>query len=255
MTASLKNLLAFFEKYLKKLASSKKNKFTLTIFSVGSSKNQENSIKLKQKIAKKLGIKTNLINIKNTPNFISFAKQLKKEAEKDEVNGIIIERPLPAQLSTDSIYNYIPAKKEIEGLRSKPLVLPPQGLATVSFIKQFFTGKNDEKIIVNPKKDHVFWKKISKTKKIILLGHDDIYAKPISKVMQELKINYLNIDLNVKSTESYLLEADVIINTTDKQLENYQLKPDVLIIHYSAKNPSLETLSTYYLFKNLLEIK
>ncbi|GAB4219702.1 MAG: hypothetical protein Fur009_7100 [Candidatus Microgenomates bacterium] len=255
MISSLKELLAFFEKYVKKLISNKKNKFALTIFSVGNSVNQTNSIKLKQKIAKKLGVKINLINIKNVPNFINFAKQIKKEAEKEDVQGIIIERPLPAQLSTDSIYNYIPAKKEIEGLKLKSLIYPPQGLAVLTLIKYYFTGKITEKIIINPKKEGVFWKKFSKSKKIVLLGHDGIYAKPISKVMQDLKISFLNIDLKVKSTESYLLEADIIINTTDEKLDQYQIKPNVLIIQYSPNNPTLETLSTYYLFKNLVDIK
>lgn len=255
MKFSLKNLLAFFEKYLKKLIRSKKNKLTLTIFSVNNKDVNPYSIKQKQKIAKKLGIKINHIDIKTVPNFISFAKQIKKEAENENVNGIIIEKPLPAQLSTDSIYHYIPPKKEIEGLRIKTLVYPPVGLAALTLIKSFFIGKIDEKIIVNLKKDSQFWKKISKTKKIVLLGRDDLYARPITKIMQEFKINHLNIDLKVKSTESYLNEADVIINTTDEDLDNYQLKPNVLLIQHSSKNPTLETLSIYYLFKNLIEIK
>lgn len=254
MKLSLNKLFSFFETTLKKTLKKQKNKLILTIFTFKNQQKNQISLKLKEKIAKKLGIKLNFIDFQKTPNFINFAKTIKKEAEKKEVTGIIIEKPIPTQLMTDSLYNYIPKEKEIEGLRLKALVLPPQGLAILTMIKYFLTGKINDKIIIDPKKDINFWKKALKNKKIVLLGRDEIYAKPITKIFQEFKINHLNIDLNIKSTEEYLQQADIIINTSDKPLENYSLKPNSIIINYSPLDSSLEPLVVYYLFKNMVGV-
>lgn len=82
MKLSLNNLFSFFETVLKKTLKKQKNKLILTIFTFKNQQKNQTSLKLKEKIAKKLGIKLNIIDFQKTPNFISFAKNIKKEAEK-----------------------------------------------------------------------------------------------------------------------------------------------------------------------------
>ena len=144
-----KKIASFLGREVKKeVIKLKKKKPLLTVFLIGDSPDQISFVKIKSKIAKKLGIRYKLIHLKTTPNFIIFANKIKDEVNNPEVSGIIIQQPLPAQLSTNSIYNYIPQYKEIEGHRKKFIFYPPIGLSVLTIIKFIFSGK---------KSTSVFW--------------------------------------------------------------------------------------------------
>jgi len=154
-----KKITSFLEKEIKKSVKKfKKNKPKLTVFLVGKSAEQLSFVKIKNKLAKKLGINFEFIHYKNTPLFEPFVRKLKEIAENPEITGIIIQQPLPATLSTETIYDYIPKEKEIEGHHQKSLFLPPIGLSVLTVIKSiFFGGKINSKIIVDKKKDLNFF--------------------------------------------------------------------------------------------------
>ncbi len=192
-----KKIALFIEKQVKKEVKQlkKKTKTLLSCFLVGISADQISFVKIKSKTAKRLGIEYKLIHLKSLPNFIVLANKIKDEVNNPKVNGIIIQQPLPAQLSTDSIYDYIPVQKEIEGHRKKAVFYPPIGLAVLTIIKFIFSGKKiDKRLFVNLNKDRSFFKKILKNKKIVLLGRGVTGGKPIGHVLQEVKINYINVN-------------------------------------------------------------
>lgn len=215
----------------------KKSKINLTVFLVGSSEDQLSYVKIKSKIAKELGIGYSLIHLKSTPNFISFAKRIKQNVIDKNIKGIIIQQPLPAQLSTDSIFDYIPVEKEIEGHRKKAIFYPPIGLATLTIIKYIFSGKKiDNRLIVDIKKDRSFFKKFLKNKKIVLIGRGTTGGKPIGKVLQEVKINYININSQTINPQEYLQSADIIITAVGKKvIEPANLKPGVILINFGLR--------------------
>lgn len=234
-----KKIAKFIEKQVKKevLKLKKKTKTLLSVFLVGNSDDQISFVKIKSKTAKKLGIEYKLIHLKSTPNFISFAKKIKSEANDKTVKGIIIQQPLPAQLSTDSIYDYIPSIKEIEGHQNKSIFYPPIGLAVLTIIKYIFSGKKiDNRLIVDLKKDKNFFKKFLKNKKIILVGRGITGGKPIGKVLQEAKINYISLNSKTQNPKEYFQSADIIITAVGKKIiEPSILKPGVILINVGLR--------------------
>ncbi|PIZ66947.1 hypothetical protein COY12_02575, partial [Candidatus Roizmanbacteria bacterium CG_4_10_14_0_2_um_filter_33_96] len=134
------NLLAILKKERKTI----KKRIGLSVFLVGSAPEQLSFVKIKSEMAKALKIDFKLIHLTKTPNFIDFANLLKKEVFNKDVTGIIIQQPLPAQLSTDSIYDYIPLFKEIEGHRKKTEFIFPLGLAVMTIIKYIYDGKRKQ---------------------------------------------------------------------------------------------------------------
>ena len=117
-------------------------------------------------MAKALKINFKLIHLTKTPNFIDFANLLKKEVFNPDVTGIIIQQPLPAQLSTDSIYDYIPLLKEIEGHKKKTEFIFPLGLSVMTIIKYVYYGKRKQDIVfVDLKRDRLLFKNVLKSKK------------------------------------------------------------------------------------------
>lgn len=234
-----KKIALFIEKQVKKEVKQlkKKTKTLLSCFLVGTSADQISFVKIKSKTAKRLGIEYKLIHLKSLPNFIVLANKIKDEVNSPKVNGIIIQQPLPAQLSTDSIYDYIPVQKEIEGHRKKAVFYPPIGLAVLTVIKYIFSGKKiDKRLFVNLSKDRAFFKKILKNKKIVLLGKGVTGGKPIGHVLQEVKINYINVNSQTINPEEYLKTADIIITAVGKKIiEPSMLKPGVILINVGLR--------------------
>lgn len=222
----------FLIKLLKK--SIKKNqKITLAVILAGENPEQISFIKSKEKIAKKLGINFKFIHLKKTPSFQEFLSFIKKLASDKDINGIVIQQPLPAKLMTESLYTYLPKEKEIEGHHPKSPFLPPIGQAVLTILKYIYiTKKINKEILINLEKDTSIFKKIFHNKKVVLIGKGITGGKPIGKTLSKAKINYLNIHSKTPNPEFYYKEADVIISAVGKKiLAPEMLKPGVVLIN------------------------
>jgi len=226
-------LLTLLKKERKKI----KKPIGLTVFLIGSSPEQLSFVKIKSEMAKALKINFKLIHLRTTPNFIDFANLLKKEVDDKDVTGVIIQQPLPAQLSTDSIYDYIPLTKEVEGHKKKSEFIFPLGLAIMTIIKYIYDVKRKENVqFINLIKDRIFFKKILKGKKIIVIGRGITGGKPIGKTLGDLNINYINTNSSTINPESYYITADLIITAVGKKvIEPAMLKPGVVLINAGVR--------------------
>lgn len=259
----IKNLSNNLEKEIKKNLKkiSKKNPVVFSSFLVGKTNyNLKNHLKL----AKKFKIKYNLIEFNNPPNFISFAKKIKEQSDNPQVKGIIINQPLPAQLSTDTIFNYIKLEKDIEGHRRKSQFYPPISLSILNLIKYALSNKKE---IIDLKKDKLFFKNRLKNKNVIFINQGDETGKIISKTLNDIKINFINITSKIENFDEYLKEADLIIDITENDSINFSsLKSKSIFIKISPKikikkSPltnifyfkDTKILDDLYLFKNLIE--
>ena len=227
------NLLAILKKERKTI----KKRIGLSVFLVGSAPEQLSFVKIKSEMAKALKIDFKLIHLTQTPNFIDFANLLKKEVFNKDVTGIIIQQPLPAQLSTDSIYDYIPLLKEIEGHRKKTEFIFPLGLAVMTIIKYIYDGKRKQDIVfVDMKKDRILFKNILKNKKVVIVGRGMTGGKPIGKTLGNLNVNYISINSTTVDPESYFKTADLIITATGKKVIGPEmLKPGVVLINTGVR--------------------
>ena len=227
------NLLTILKKERKVI----KKRIGLSVFLIGNAPEQLSFVKIKSEMAKALKIDFKLIHLTRTPNFIDFANLLKKEVANPNVTGIIIQQPLPAQLSTDSIYDYIPLLKEIEGHRKKTEFIFPLGLAVMTIIKYIYDGKRKQDIVfVDMKKDRILFKNVLKSKKVVIVGRGITGGKPIGKTLGNLNVNYISINSTTVDPESYFKTADLIITATGKKvIEPAMLKPGVVLINTGVR--------------------
>lgn len=228
-----KHLLILLKKERKKI----KKPIGLSVFLIGNAADQLSLVKIKSDIAKALKVNFKLIHLKTTPNFIDFANLLKKEVVNKDVSGVIIQQPLPAQLSTNSIYDYIPLVKEIEGHKKKSEFIFPLGLAIMTIIKYIYDGKRkQDSLFVDLIRDRLLFKKILKGKKIIVVGRGITGGKPIGKTLGDLNINYININSTTINPESYYITADLIITAVGKKvIEPAMLKDGVVLINAGVR--------------------
>lgn len=266
----------------KKIAALKKKKtLQLSVFLVGKNPDQLSFVQIKAQTAKKLGVDFRLIHLKKIPSFETFVNLIKNESNDKKTTGIIIQQPLPAQLSTESIYDYIANNKEIEGHKKKSPFIPPIGLAVLTLTKHIYGGqKLNQNLLITPQDiNSRFFKKIFKNKKIVLIGRGLTGGLPIGKTLTQAGINYININSQTPSPENYYQEADIIITAVGKKIltpavlkkgvvlinvglhrENGKLKGDYdekeikdIASFYTPTPGGVGPIDVAYLFNNLVE--
>ncbi|MFN4213106.1 MAG: tetrahydrofolate dehydrogenase/cyclohydrolase catalytic domain-containing protein [Microgenomates group bacterium] len=266
----------------KKIAALKKKKtLQLSVFLVGKNPDQLSFVQIKAETAKKLGVGFRLIHLKKIPSFETFVNLIKNESNDKKTTGIIIQQPLPAQLSTESIYDYIANNKEIEGHKKKSPFIPPIGLAVLTLTKHIYGGqKLNQNLLITPQDiNSRFFKKIFKNKKIVLIGRGLTGGLPIGKTLNQAGINYININSQTPSPENYYQEADIIITAVGKKIltpavlkkgvvlinvglhrENGKLKGDYdekeikdIASFYTPTPGGVGPIDVAYLFNNLVE--
>lgn len=225
--------------HLKKEVKKLKKKPQLAVFLVGGFEENFSFIKTKEKAVKKIGGKFQLFYFKKTPNFELFANKLKKVAADPQVTGIVIQQPLPSSLTTESLFNYLPLGKEIEGHKRKSPFFPPLGLAVLTIIKYIYKQrgkKTSDDLIIKPKKDQLFFKNLLKRKKIVLIGRGKTGGQPIGQALNAMKINFINIHSQTPRPEIFYQEADIIISAVGKKvLTSEMLKPQVVLINVGLR--------------------
>lgn len=220
-----KNIASSIESSLKNEVRKLKKPIKLVTILIGESSEQLSFVGAKKKVAHRLGIKFEFIHIKRTPNFEDFVHSIKNKTAERETTGIIIQQPLPPQLNTDSIYDFIPLVKEIEGHRKKTVFIPPIGLAVLTVFKHIYL--NNAKVdnsIINFNKERLIFKRLIKNEKVVLVGRGITGGKPIGKTLSEVGINFINVNSSTPNPEDYYKDADIIITAVGKKI----IKPEML---------------------------
>ncbi len=231
-------IASYLQKVLKKEVSKiKKNKPHLVVFLAKADSDQVSFVKIKSKLAQKIGVGFELIKYEKPPQFIKFATAIRERSHAEKTTGVIIQQPLPSNLATDSIYNYIPDLKEIEGVKKKSPFCSPIGLAVLTVMKFIYgKGKYTPDLFVDINRDRVFFKKLFKNKRVVLVGRGITGGRPIGKMLTEAKINYISLNSKTPSPESYFQNADLIITAVGhKVIEPSMLKPGVVLINVGMR--------------------
>jgi len=248
----------------------KKQRPNLTIFFISKEPRLPKTLSIKSKIAKELNINLQVCKIAETRSFESLMHKIKEKSNDPTTHGVVIHRPLPAQLSTESIYDFIALKKEIEGHRRKTSYLPPIGNALLTVLKYIFTQKlSSVNPFFDPQKDSVTIKKIFKNKKVVYINKGNTDNASIGKSLTDSKINYISITPLTPEPESYYKEADVLITTVDGFVKCEILKKGVVFLningvnsdkkikkiasYYSSPKNPIELVESYCLFRNLID--
>ncbi len=235
-----KQIAQVLEKELKKEVTAlkkKKKAIKLVVFLVGTSPEQLSFVRIKQQTARRLGIKFEFVHLKTPPPFEKFARLIKEKSHNPDTTGIIIQQPLPAQLQTDSLYDFIELNKEIEGHRRKTEFSSPLGLAVLTLFKYLFISpKLDKKLFIDIKKDISALKRVLKHKKIVIVGCGQTGGKPIGKTLTDAKINFVSTNTRTINSADYYREADLILTAVGKKVITPDvIKPGVMLINIGVR--------------------
>ena len=234
---------------VKKVADLKKKGVTpkLIAILIGSEADQLSFVAIKKRVAKELGISFEFVHIAKAPSFLEFASQLKELAHRPDTTGVIIQLPLPARLQSDTLYNYIPAVKDIEGRRPKSPHLPPLGLVVLHLLKFISRPTTSTTISYpSPTEDKLAFKQELKHKKIVLVGRGVTGGSAISRALQEFRINFINVNSGTFDPHQYYREADIIITSVGKKvIDGASIKKGVSLINTGLRKENTKLLGDY----------
>ena len=198
-------ILTELKKELKKLP----RRLSVGAVFVGKNPASESFLKQKAKVADILGVNFKIFKFKSKITTSKLAKEIKKLNEDKNINGIIVQLPLPKHIKTEYVLGVINPKKDIDALSKNPRVLAPT-VEAVKFIFQKYLPSGD-------------------LPNILIVGHGRLVGKPIYEWLTAQNSSrdlvrsgkktrkIIIIDINQKNQLSKLARrADIIISGVGK---------------------------------------
>jgi len=222
----------------------------------------------KLKLAKKLGIEAKMINLKpqKTEDVLSVIRELNADPA---IHGLIVQRPFPQHIDTESIIQSVSNYKDIDGFREDSLYEVPVWLA----VKYFITHAAKLLDI----KDFNFW---LSNQSILIVGRGQTAGNPVIKALRKMQIEPQIIHSKTQDTDALYKDADVIIFATGRfiTVPFHLLKPTSILIgiglhknngqlmgdfdefearrsslYYTPSPGGVGPLNLFFLFQNLIK--
>ncbi len=154
----------------------------------------ETYLKLKEKLAIRLGVDFNIFNYEanlTTKELVSEIIRLNNDAS---VSGIVVQLPLPHSIDLDEVVAAISPAKDIDALNPETGLNNPVVGAVSEILKQI-------KVRIEGKK-------------ILVLGSGRLVGKPVALwfAKQGYEVDMVNIKTQASKVKDLLLEADIIVS-------------------------------------------
>ncbi len=240
----------------------KNSKLRLNVVLVGDNIVSEKYVARKKKVGEEIGVEVIVHEYPADISEINLVEEIEKLNNKERVNGIIVQLPLPPQIDEQKILNLVSSDKDVDALNSEAKVLSP----TVGAIREIL-NRNLVSI---------------KGKKVVVMGKGKLVGWPVAIWLTQEGATVSVIDSKTPDADStrLLQSADIIVSGVGKPglITPDKIREGVVLIDAatSEQNGSLKgdadpacapkcslftpvpggvgPLTVVMLFKNLLEL-
>ncbi|RJQ24424.1 bifunctional 5,10-methylenetetrahydrofolate dehydrogenase/5,10-methenyltetrahydrofolate cyclohydrolase [Candidatus Parcubacteria bacterium] len=250
----------------------------IVIISVGKDDTWKTYVKIKSKRAKELNIELEHINIDN--NQEKLLETIQWINTRDNIQGFIVQRPLPENINKEIITNEIDPKKDIDGFRKDSKFESTVWLAVKTILVKIHKHKHLPGDRMDSGKVEMEFEEWLKIKNIVVVGKGETAGKPTIEGLKKLGINPNIIDSKTQNRKEIFKNADIIISAAGKSraVEAKDLKQGVILIgigmhkenneiigdyneeeikniasYYTTTPGGIGPLNLAYLFKNLIQ--
>ena len=168
----------------------------------GASKTYVNS---KIKACEKVGFKSSLFKFDDSISEIELLNQIKKINENDDIDGFIVQLPLPKHINKEVILNKVSPAKDVDGFH-------PNNYGKMTLGIDTFIPATPAGIIELIERSEIQ----TEGKKCLVIGRSQIVGRPISILLSQNK-SFGNSTVTVahsrsKDLEKLCLDSDIIIS-------------------------------------------
>ncbi len=214
-----------FKDNLKEKVNNLKEKYNVTpglaVVIIGNDPASQIYVSNKIKGAKYVGIKSFTVRLDENISQETAEEEVKKLAKNSEVDGIIVQLPLPKKFDTQSILSHIPVEKDVDGLCSQNLgkllagedaliSCTPNGI--IELLKGYnveFTGKH-----------------------AVVIGRSNMVGKPMSVLLQKENCTVTMCHSKTKDIAYFTKQADIVVVAIgkDRFLKADMIKEGAIVV-------------------------
>ncbi|HGL3451794.1 TPA: bifunctional methylenetetrahydrofolate dehydrogenase/methenyltetrahydrofolate cyclohydrolase FolD [Staphylococcus aureus] len=177
----------------------------LSVILVGNDGASESYVRSKKKAAEKIGMISEIVHLEETATEEEVLNELNRLNNDDSVSGILVQVPLPKQVSEQKILEAINPEKDVDGFH-------PINIGKLYIDEQTFVPCTPLGIMEILKHADIDLE----GKNAVVIGRSHIVGQPVSKLLLQKNASVTILHSRSKDMASYLKDADVIVSAVGK---------------------------------------
>ncbi|HEE8671683.1 bifunctional methylenetetrahydrofolate dehydrogenase/methenyltetrahydrofolate cyclohydrolase FolD [Staphylococcus aureus] len=177
----------------------------LSVILVGNDGASQSYVRSKKKAAEKIGMISEIVHLEETATEEEVLNELNRLNNDDSVSGILVQVPLPKQVSEQKILEVINPEKDVDGFH-------PINIGKLYIDEQTFVPCTPLGIMEILKHADIDLE----GKNAVVIGRSHIVGQPVSKLLLQKNASVTILHSRSKDMASYLKDADVIVSAVGK---------------------------------------
>lgn len=177
----------------------------LSVILVGNDGASQSYVRSKKKAAEKIGMISEIVHLEETATEEEVLNELNRLNNDDSVSGILVQVPLPKQVSEQKILEAINPDKDVDGFH-------PINIGKLYIDEQTFVPCTPLGIMEILKHTDIDLE----GKNAVVIGRSHIVGQPVSKLLLQKNASVTILHSRSKDMASYLKDADVIVSAVGK---------------------------------------
>ncbi len=204
-----------------KLQSIKKIQPNIVTVKIGDDPSSNLYLKQRDNACKEVGIVSSHMEFKEDVSEDEVLKSIYKLNQDNNVHGVLIQLPVPKQLSADNLINVLDPRKDIEGLNPYNIGRTLNGDEQIVPITPLsvLTILNHEKINLEGKN-------------VVIINHSKHVGKPLAALFLNRNATVCVCHVFTKDLKSFTTNADILVSATGvpKMIKNQHVKENSFLI-------------------------
>jgi len=173
---------------------------SLTVILIGDYAPSLIYVKNKEKSAREVGINSEIIRYPKNVSEKDILKKIEELNKNDEISGILVQLPLPSQISKEKIINAINPSKDVDGFN-------PINVGNLS-------SGYESSVPCTPLGCYLLIKKFEPNlngKKAVVIGRSNLNGKPMTQLLLKENCTVTITHSKTKDLKAECLEADIVV--------------------------------------------
>ncbi|MBM6220804.1 bifunctional methylenetetrahydrofolate dehydrogenase/methenyltetrahydrofolate cyclohydrolase FolD [Staphylococcus epidermidis] len=173
----------------------------LSVILVGNDGASQSYVKSKKKAAEKIGMISEIIHLDESTSEEVVLSELNRLNNDDTVSGILVQVPLPKQVSEQKVLEAINPEKDVDGFH-------PINIGKLYIDEQTFVPCTPLGIMEIIKHADINLE----GKNAVVIGRSHIVGQPVSKLLLQANATVTILHSRTKNMNAHLKQADVIVS-------------------------------------------
>lgn len=181
---------------------------TLSVILVGENPASKLYVANKQKMAEKVGIKSNVITFEQNVSEQTLLNKIEELNNDDNVNAILVQLPLPKHISKEKVINTIKPEKDVDGF-------------TPYNFGKLFSGERPNVYPCTPKGILLLLDEYNidlSGKHAVVIGRSNIVGRPVAQMLLDRNATVTMCHSYTKNLSQITKTADIIISAVGKYI-------------------------------------